>query len=465
MTQEKQPHSLDGMLGWWKPVVFAALAGGMGWGIRGQYGHETGAMIAGVLVCGTLVFLFAERLDARTAIRAMALGAVAMGIGGSMTYGQTVGWCHNRDVIGDWSAFRWGMLGLGIKGGLWIGFSGLFLGMGLGGRRYRPGELALLLVAMVALHYLGVFLLNSPFALDGSALPAIYFSGPSNPRPECWGGYLLALMGGLAYVSLRRKDALARNLCLWGLLGGGVGFPLGESLQAYHAWNPEVFEQGIWTNLDPFMNWWNMMEITFGATMGAALGLGLWFNRGKVSASSEPGPAETGPWPILIAVHLALLVCVEFAAVPAVDAVYDLGLILVIIPLAAIPAVRLWPYLVVLPVIMLPIAGKTMGQLVLEEEVLGAVPGGLLYLFLPLTLTTVAALWLATNDFTASALARRALLITAWSYFLLNYAFFHFPWPWAEWTGRTPSGIIFTVCLAGLTALALFHGRASRPAA
>ena len=31
-------------------LSLAAAAGGLGWGIRGQYGHETGAMIAGVLV-------------------------------------------------------------------------------------------------------------------------------------------------------------------------------------------------------------------------------------------------------------------------------------------------------------------------------------------------------------------------------------------------------------------------------
>ena len=31
-------------------MLFTALAGGMGWGIRGQYGHETGAMLAGLLV-------------------------------------------------------------------------------------------------------------------------------------------------------------------------------------------------------------------------------------------------------------------------------------------------------------------------------------------------------------------------------------------------------------------------------
>ena len=33
----------------WQVVVVAAAAGGMGWGIRGQYGHETGAMMAGLL--------------------------------------------------------------------------------------------------------------------------------------------------------------------------------------------------------------------------------------------------------------------------------------------------------------------------------------------------------------------------------------------------------------------------------
>jgi hypothetical protein len=42
-------------LSWWRPVLFGALAGGMGWGIRGQYGHETGAMIAGLLVSLVLV--------------------------------------------------------------------------------------------------------------------------------------------------------------------------------------------------------------------------------------------------------------------------------------------------------------------------------------------------------------------------------------------------------------------------
>ncbi len=55
--------------------------------------------------------------------------------------------------------------------------------------------------------------------------------------------------------------------------------------------------------------------------------------------------------------------------------------------------------------------------------------------------------------------ARIGLLLCTWMYFLLNYAFFRFPWPWAEWTGRTPNGIIFTVCAVGLTLAALIGTR------
>ena len=48
---------------WWKPVLFAALAGGMGWGIRGQYGHETGAMNAGVMVSLVLAYLLCGKTE------------------------------------------------------------------------------------------------------------------------------------------------------------------------------------------------------------------------------------------------------------------------------------------------------------------------------------------------------------------------------------------------------------------
>jgi len=458
---------------WWQPVLFAALAGGMGWGIRGQYGHETGAMVPGLLVSLTLVFLLCRGASLLNVARAAAWGTVAMGIGGSMTYGQTVGLTHDSALVGNWAALRWGMFGLSIKGGLWIGFGGLFLGMGLGGIRYRSRELLLVMFGALVAYFVGVFLLNSPFDPANKLLPSIYFSDDwywepgtdLKPRPECWGGLLFALATILVYARWWRKDRLAFRVTLWGILGGALGFPLGQSLQAFHAWNPEIFDQGFWTQLDPFMNWWNMMETTFGAIMGATLGLGLWLNRRLIQAPADVAEAylPSGMEWILLAVHLVLLVAVEFMAIPAVDAVYDLGLIMAIIPIVAVAGGRWWPYLVVFPITMLPIAGKTVRQLVYREEAIGPTMGWLVYVIIPLLFAIIVAVWFARQKPTIQKgrdFARFALLVNAWIYFLINYAFFRFPWPWADWTGRTPNGIIFTVCVVGLTIAAVFGRRA-----
>ena len=68
------------------------------------------------------------------------------------------------------------------------------------------------------------------------------------------------------------------------------------------------------------------------------LGLGLWLNRRKIAPAEDDGqeqipvPAEI----LLLAIHLTLLFYVEFRGVAIIDALYDLGLIMGIIPMAAI---------------------------------------------------------------------------------------------------------------------------------
>jgi len=110
-------------------VLATGMAGGLGWGIRGQFGHESGAMIAGALTSLTLVLLFVPRASVLKAARAVAWMTVAIGIGGSMTYGQTIGLTHDheihqtldRQLNGNSEALRWGMIGLLIKGGFAAG--------------------------------------------------------------------------------------------------------------------------------------------------------------------------------------------------------------------------------------------------------------------------------------------------------------------------------------------------------
>ncbi|MBI5092397.1 MAG: hypothetical protein HZB26_08130 [Candidatus Hydrogenedentes bacterium] len=464
---------------WWQPVLFAALAGGMGWGIRGQYGHETGAMIAGLLVSLTLTLLLCPKASALEIVRAVALGTIAIGFGGSMTYGQTIGLTQNAPVIGNWEALRWGMLGLSIKGALWIGFAGVFLGMGLSGTRYRYWELFLLLIAAVGIHTLGVYLLNRPFDPQQKALPAIYFSASwywspdadaatLKPRPEVWGGILFALVMTIAYAGLWKKDGLAWRLALWGLLGGAIGFPLGQCLQAYHAWNPEVFQNGLWNTLCSHIewsspkdgvNWWNMMETTFGTTMGAALGLGLWLNRRRIRPA-EIAEADVLPIPaelVLITAHVTLLLNAEFLNAKIPGQMYGIGIAMGILPIAAVINGRWAPYLMVFLVTLIPIAGKTVLILVYENSAIDFASGWTIYGIIPIAIGLLLAIWFIAHStaLTGREFARRALLLSVWTYFILNWAVFRFPWPWTTWTSRTPNGIIFTVCVLALTGLAL----------
>lgn len=89
-------------------VVFPALAMCLGWGIRGQFGGESGAMVPGALVGLSLALL--SGWQGRDALRLAAVGAFACSFGGMMTYGQTLGLVHGQYPS---PTYWWGMLGLG----------------------------------------------------------------------------------------------------------------------------------------------------------------------------------------------------------------------------------------------------------------------------------------------------------------------------------------------------------------
>ncbi len=456
----------------WLAMLLAAAAGGMGWGIRGQYGHETGAMIAGVLVGFVVVLLFCPRASSLFAARAVAFCALGVSIGGSMTYGQTVGLTHDAPLIGNHEALRWGLLGLFIKGGIWIGTAAGFLAMALSATRYRPIEFALLPVSMIFLFFLGHELLNTPFDPANRELPAVYFSddwhwepaGELEPRHERWGGLLFALAGLYVYAGFLRGDRLVRWLVPWGVAGGGIGFSAGQSVQAFHAWNKDLFSEGLLGDATAHFNWWNMMETTFGLIFGAVLALGLWIHRRHISDSQpidEPEITTAAEW-LLVAVHMAALVAWNFLSFRYFDLFADLAISMVIIPAIAVSAGRAWPYLVTLPIVAVPIAGKTLREMSYDHQEMSLASGWGLLVVLPLLVATAVALVSArgaTNPSGSARFARWSLFTATWLYFGLNLVFFRFPWPWEAWTGRTPNAIIFFVCAVLLTTAALFCGR------
>ncbi|MCS6860921.1 MAG: hypothetical protein NZT92_11455 [Abditibacteriales bacterium] len=247
--------------------VLPALAMGLGWGIRGQFGHQSGAMVPGAMVGLALALTGAREMSPAEAVRLGAVGALACSVGGLMTYGQTLGLVHG---IPRSPTYWWGLLGTTVKGSVWIGLTGAFLGMAGGGVEYRLFELLLLVVGLAILTAAGIRLVNRPHD-PPRALPKIYFSKASDPkpRPEYWGGLWFALLGLLAYLAFVRSDRFAVGLSLFGIVGGGIGFSVGEMLQAWG-----IHARPFGEKAQRWMDWWKVMEVTFGAVAGLSLGLG-----------------------------------------------------------------------------------------------------------------------------------------------------------------------------------------------
>ena len=142
-----------------------------------------------------------------------------------------------------------------------------------------------------------------------------------------------------------------------------------------------------------------------------------------------------------------MLIAWQFLSVPALDAVADHAITMGLIPLVAVVSGRLWPYLLALPVVAMPIAGKTFRDLCLSDAPMSIGFGVLLFLVVPLAITTWLALRFAAEPRQmrpAERYLKSALLMSTWLYFGLNFAFFRFPWPWEPATGRTPRARLFS---------------------
>lgn len=452
-------------------IILCAAAGGMGWGIRGQYGHGTGATVAALHVSLAIGLALWGRISNQRLIKAIALSALAGGIGGSMTYGQTLGLTQDSPLVGNWDAWKWGMLGIFIKGGVWIGLFGLFLGVGLSRweKVTHTGELVVHAVLSLFILYLGVLLFNEPFDPDNRKLPWLYFSdhwkwepdSDLSPRREKWGGLLLVLIYWLWFTSVEKKMKLPARMAGFGFVAGGVGFCTGQAIQSFHAWNPEF--GGQWNS---YINWWNMMETGFGCVWGAIIGFGIFRSLHLIiPANQEDDSQDHGEhppcisiateWIALIVMSGAILIW-NLGSFQLFDYFADIGWSMLIIPMAGILGGKIWPTAYIHVVTFLPIIGKTIREMSFRHEVIPPWLSFVLLGFIPLALGLIASWkWIQVMNPTTSHQNINHLepgkwfLISAcgivWINHLLNFCFFRFPWPWEPWTARTPNEIIFFI--------------------
>jgi hypothetical protein len=218
-----------------------------------------------------------------------------------------------------------------------------------------------------------------------------------------------------------------------------------------------------------------MMEIIFGFVLGGGLALGLWRNRTLIAQADSDGDAahpddvEISPaaeWTLAL-FHAGGLAAWNFMSFDRFDAVADHALTMGFIPLIAICGGRYWPYLLSFPLLALPIAGKTLRELSYKTEAVPMADGWIWLFAVPMAIMIAVALCfvkLQRKGQTARAFARWGLLCAAWFYFVINFAIFRLPWPWALPTFRTYSGYVLFAFTAILTVAALTWVWRTRPA-
>lgn len=237
-------------------ILFPAVAVLLGWGLRGFIGGGPyGAMIPGAMVMVAICMLFDVPLF--FAAIAVVFGTAGTAMGGEMTYGQTIGFLRNPDTV--W----WGFTGTSVKGGVWGLSSGLFIGLGLVHQRIKIKTIVTGFLIFLIGFVIGLKLINDP--------KIIYFSDPfNNPRSESWAGLLFASAGLLIYLKTKitaEDFKIILRFVLYGLIGGALGFGFGS------LWITVGFKYGAQFLI---VDWWKMMEFSFGFLLGGFLGFAAW---------------------------------------------------------------------------------------------------------------------------------------------------------------------------------------------
>jgi len=209
-------------------MAAVALALALGWGIRGNYGHEVGAMVPGALAAITAAIV-SGRGDWRARVPFAALfGALGWGFGGSISYMQVIGYTHS----GHWPSQLWGFAGLFVIGFLWAALGGAATALALSLDRARlQGLFPALVVAFAALSL-------TPLVLAAVRDPGA--AGDAMRRqdsPLYWldsdwldaAGVALAMLG--MQLAVRRGAGLPRLLAC-GALGAAAGALLQAILHA-----------------------------------------------------------------------------------------------------------------------------------------------------------------------------------------------------------------------------------------
>jgi hypothetical protein len=287
-------------------VLLTGLSVSIGWGIRGQFGHEYGAALAGA-IGGMVIALVSGRADWLRRIPFFAvLGAIGFAFGGSMSYMKNIYYAHSSDPL----TVLYGFGTIFFIGFLWAAPAGTGLALPVFFSREELTRFFVPLCTVLSAWYLQNFFCSLLWGADGEEWPSFFIGygthailaalvvlaffvfrrkywGPGTlmilygsigwwavylllislghirmnpPRPEGWASCLGMILGILAACWQKRLGGIGFATLGAGFLGG-IGFALGTAVKI------TVMSSGFTTN------WHSTMEQTQGFFLGIALAI------------------------------------------------------------------------------------------------------------------------------------------------------------------------------------------------
>ena len=228
-------------------ITYVGLAVLLGWALRGQYGHQLGAAIPGVLFSLSLVLVAGRDDWIQRAPTLAVAGAIGFSVGGSASYGRLIGYTRAK----KWTNILYGFTCLFVVGALWGVIGGGIVGLALEPVPPRPARLAIFVINMAAGAVIAYDILIKRCGIRMTP-----------PRSDAWAyefGIALVL---LTLLRFHGYD-IALRCAIYGMFGYGLGFVVGNFIQVLgHV-------SGI------RLGWWKVMEKTMGFVGGSVLSYGI----------------------------------------------------------------------------------------------------------------------------------------------------------------------------------------------
>jgi hypothetical protein len=310
--------------GYWRMAALAAISMSLAWRIRGQFGHEIGAAMAGALGAMAIALL-SGRHDWRRRVDYFAfLGALGWSFGGSISYMKVIGYCHSSDS----ATVLYGFAGVFLIGLLWAALGGMGTALAAVLDDQRLAALFPALAAVFGAWFLETVLadlyrtagggslnwFDTDWLSAATALAAVLILSLARrrfdfgtslvlhlaagwwagflvlvvalglhlnpPRGDNWAGVAGLFLGGLLFCRRYKLTAVARVSLITGFLGA-TGFVLGQIIKL------ALIATGVkW-------GWHTVMEWTHGLFFGVALALAMATLARDESEVRRPAPRWT----------------------------------------------------------------------------------------------------------------------------------------------------------------------------